>query len=285
MKRFFAFFLAAVFAAGLFAFDVRAEEAQYYDPDDGVLTHLELLEQLCSGFPGAGYEEYPEPPQYFQEDYPDVPYGGYGDTLKTHGCGITVLAMMATYYTERPHLPKEMAEKYRRYGSEQGTDFMLFVTGPAEMGFPLEKITSRWKDACEALAEGKLVVNLQLAGNFTTTGHFILLTGLTEDGKVLVRDPSYRNHTVRFAGTDFFETGFEPEFVAACSKRYWIFGKKPVGVNGCGNCADPESGTEFTLTENYFCNGCAGRKEKHRCYQDLMTGSRHGVTTEESSGV
>lgn len=48
---------------------------------------------------------------------------------------------------------------------------------------------------------------------------------------------------------------------------------------------DPESGTELTLTENYFCNGCAGRKEKHRCYQDLMTGNRHGVTTEESSGV
>ncbi len=40
----------------------------------------------------------------------------------------------------------------------------------------------------EALESGKLVIAIMSAGHFTTTGHFIVLRGITEEGNVLVAD-------------------------------------------------------------------------------------------------
>ena len=45
----------------------------------------------------------------------------------------------------------------------------------------------------DALADGKLVVAIMTKGHFTSSGHFIVLRGVTSDGKILVADPaSYR---------------------------------------------------------------------------------------------
>ena len=42
----------------------------------------------------------------------------------------------------------------------------------------------------DALAEGKLVVALMSKGHFTKSGHFIVLRGITPEGRVLVADPA-----------------------------------------------------------------------------------------------
>ena len=42
----------------------------------------------------------------------------------------------------------------------------------------------------DALSEGKLVVALMTKGHFTSGGHFIVLRGITGDGKILVADPA-----------------------------------------------------------------------------------------------
>jgi hypothetical protein len=39
------------------------------------------------------------------------------------------------------------------------------------------------------LASGKLVVALMHPGHFTNSGHFIVLRGVTSDGKILVAGP------------------------------------------------------------------------------------------------
>ena len=41
-----------------------------------------------------------------------------------------------------------------------------------------------------ALAAGKVVICSVRPGDFTTVGHFIVLAGLTDDGRVEVRDPN-----------------------------------------------------------------------------------------------
>ena len=46
------------------------------------------------------------------------------------------------------------------------------------------------EDVADALAEGKLVVAIMSKGHFTKSGHFIVLRGITADGKVLVADPA-----------------------------------------------------------------------------------------------
>ena len=42
----------------------------------------------------------------------------------------------------------------------------------------------------EALQSGKLVIAIMSKGHFTNSGHFIVLRGVTEDGKLLVADPA-----------------------------------------------------------------------------------------------
>ena len=42
----------------------------------------------------------------------------------------------------------------------------------------------------DALERGELVVALMSKGHFTSGGHFIVLRGVTEDGRILVADPA-----------------------------------------------------------------------------------------------
>jgi hypothetical protein len=46
-----------------------------------------------------------------------------------------------------------------------------------------------------ALASGKLIIVIMTKGHFTKSGHFIVLRGVTADGKILVADPSSRSRS------------------------------------------------------------------------------------------
>ena len=73
----------------------------------------------------------------------------------------------------------------------------------------------------QALSEGRPVISSQGPGLFTSAGHFIVLRGLTADGKVLVNDPNdsdTKNYVNRA-----FDMMTE---IHATSSQYWIFDKK-----------------------------------------------------------
>ena len=70
-----------------------------------------------------------------------------------------------------------------------------FIPGAARAwGLTVEGCTaSEPQRIVDALADGKLVVAIMTKGHFTSSGHFIVLRGVTSDGKILVADPaSYR---------------------------------------------------------------------------------------------
>lgn len=271
MKRLISLILAFLCVVSAGSFLVHAAETQdYYNPEDDALTHLELLEKLCTGFPYVGYERYPGVPQYFQQDYEHVTYGGYGNNVATHGCGITALAMLATYMTDTELTPEDLAVPFARYSSDAGTEFALFDDSPGVLGYYLEKRTSSWKEAYAALERGQMVISLQLANHFTTTAHFIVLTGLTEDGKILVKDSNVFNHTKRFAGKDYYETGFEPQYVAAYSRICWIYEKKLVRVPGCSRCADPAVEVVPIFTGTRYCAKCTALLNKQNAYHEAV---------------
>ena len=46
------------------------------------------------------------------------------------------------------------------------------------------------QDIVDALSSGKLVVAIMSKGHFTSSGHFIVLRGVTSEGKILVADPA-----------------------------------------------------------------------------------------------
>ena len=53
----------------------------------------------------------------------------------------------------------------------------------------MEKIT-------QALASGQVCVALMREGHFTSGGHFIVLRGVTLEGKILVADPNSRQRSL-----------------------------------------------------------------------------------------
>lgn len=120
------------------------------------------------------------------------PYGKT-QTIGYAGCGPTALAMVVSTLTDRTMDPKEMADwayengyccegdgSYRTLIPEGAAHFGLSVSCPGRDGF---------QEVVDALAEGKLVVAIMGPGHFTTSGHFIVLWGVTTEGKLLVADP------------------------------------------------------------------------------------------------
>lgn len=165
-------------------------------------------------------------PLYNQLDYPNSPYGVYG-TVASHGCGITCVAMVTSYYTDNTVSPASLARTYGHYNTAEGSYWSLFEGTAASLGIPFEKQTSSWAEVVAALQAGKPVVSIQGPGIFTTGGHYILLTGITSDGRILVNDPNganYRNLSL----VNGFANGFAQEQIQAGSKgAYWIYGVKP----------------------------------------------------------
>lgn len=266
MKRIFAMALACLCLLTLLPMDVSAQQT-------GERTSSQVLEQLCAGFPYAGYERFPEVPQYFQQDYRHVPYGGPADNVATHGCGITALAMLATYMCDAELTPEHLAPKFRRYSSVEGTAFNLMDDSALALGYYLEKRSSSMNEVIEALKKGQMVISLQFADNFTTTAHFIVLTKYTDDGKITVRDSNVFNHTGRFAGTDLLETGFEPGYIHEHNRIYWIYAKKLTRFPGCDRCEDPDDGVETIIT-NHLCRKCTDLKTRQDMYRQMVTGHR-----------
>lgn len=125
-------------------------------------------------------------------------YGKY-DTIKEAGCGPTSLAMVVSSLTSRTIDPGEMAEwayknGYRCEGS--GSYHSLIPEGAEYYGLKVEGATRyEGQKIADALASGKLVVAIMGAGHFTTSGHFMVLRGVTSEGKILVADPASVNRS------------------------------------------------------------------------------------------
>ena len=153
--------------------------------------------------------KFTEVPLYNQKDYND-PYGQYG-TVSTHGCGITSVAMVATYLLDNPNLtPDVLAKQFGRYNTEGGSAWSLFGDSAKELGIgEVKQVFWGGKDdVIEALKNHQPVICSMKGGKFTSGGHFIVLTGITEDGKILVNDPyggNYNNPRLQ----DGFENGFD----------------------------------------------------------------------------
>ena len=92
--------------------------------------------------------------------------------------------------------PKNVAEYsashgYYQYGT--GTSWALFTQGSEDFGIECEELTLDRDVVFRYLEQGNPVICSMAPGDFTNTGHFIVLTG-TENGMIKVNDPnSYSN--------------------------------------------------------------------------------------------
>ena len=121
------------------------------------------------------------------------PYGKSG-TIASSGCGPTSLAMVVSTLTDKIIIPPEMAtwaykNGYRAEGN--GSYHSLIPLGGKHYGLKVEGAARHeGQKVVDALSEGKLVIAIMSQGHFTKGGHFIVLRGITSDGRILVADPA-----------------------------------------------------------------------------------------------
>ncbi len=125
-------------------------------------------------------------------------YDLYGDSMiGLAGCGPTCLAMAYLYFTEDTTAnPRTMAEfAYDNgYYAAGGTSWSLWTDGVEKLGLKGEELPLDQNRMERAINEGALIVCSMRPGDFTTTGHFILLYGYDENG-FYVNDPNRRSNS------------------------------------------------------------------------------------------
>ncbi len=134
-----------------------------------------------------------EVPHLYQTDpaWSGEPYAG--GTVEKNGCGPTCLSMAYVTLTGKTDLdPAQMAAFAEDGGYTQDgmTTWTLMSEGAERLGLDSEELPADADAVRDALRSGKVVICSVRPGDFTTTGHFIVLAGLADDGKVEVRDPN-----------------------------------------------------------------------------------------------
>jgi len=116
-----------------------------------------------------------------------------GELMGLSGCGPTCLSMVCVYLLDDPiYTPKYIAafSQQNGYGvSGSGSSWTLISEGGKKLGLDVTEIP---------LDENRIIKNLELGnpiicvvgpGDFTTTGHFVVMTEYA-DGQVKVNDPN-----------------------------------------------------------------------------------------------
>ena len=118
---------------------------------------------------------------------------GKTSTIGRAGCGPTALAIAVASLTNNKVTPYDVAQWSVANGGMcegSGSYHSLIPNGGRHYGLTVTSIGRDGKKLVEALQEGKLVIAIMSKGHFTSSGHFIVLRGITAEGKLLVADPA-----------------------------------------------------------------------------------------------
>lgn len=156
-------------------------------------------------------------PLYFQTDYPNDRYGR--GTIETSGCSITSLAMVASYLTGHEYLPDELADYFGGHG----------INNMQRLEYGSDMLQLPWKKAenvdqvLAAVREGDIAILLMNQKSiFTDTQHFIVLAGMTDDGKFIVNDP-YEPNYENWQLVNAFNNGFSAGDLICGFSGGWIY--------------------------------------------------------------
>ncbi len=121
-------------------------------------------------------------------------YTIYGsNVMGLTGCGPTCLSMVCVYllhdacYT--PRYVADFAEENGYYVEGSGSAWTLISKGGKTLGLDVTEIPLDENRMMKNLELGNPIICIMGPGDFTTTGHFIVLAGC-RDGKFIVNDPN-----------------------------------------------------------------------------------------------
>lgn len=135
----------------------------------------------------------------YDKRWANYSYGRTG-TIRSSGCGPTSLAMVVAGLTGRSDInPKVVADWSYANGHKcegSGSYWSLITAGGRYYGLDVEAVSRKNpKKIVDALSKGYPVIVSMGPGHFTDGGHFLVLRGLTEDGKIMVNDSGSYSRT------------------------------------------------------------------------------------------
>ena len=139
-------------------------------------------------------------------------YMRYGsDVVGLTGCGPVCLAMAGYYVTgDDKFAPDNMVEFSLENGycvPGKGTAWTLISEGGEKLGLDVTEIPLVKQRILDNLEVGNPIICVMGPGDFTTTGHFIVLVG-TEDGLIRVNDPNSRENSGKLWSYEQMESQF-----------------------------------------------------------------------------
>lgn len=186
----------------------QANGLSYYDYPESLIALLERnpeTEEFVLGYPNrqelevdlSKFDRSGGVPLFIQWD-PMWGYGMYGsDFMAITGCGPTCLAMAGYDVTgDKKFSPDQVAafaqeNGYYSYGN--GSSWTLISEGGPALGLDVTELPLEEGKIAAYLKAGDPIIAAMGPGDFTNSGHFIVLTGY-DDGLLSVNDPnSYVN--------------------------------------------------------------------------------------------
>ena len=135
-------------------------------------------------------------------------YEIYGDDfLGVNGCGPTSLSMVQCGLTGdtkwNPYEVAKLADENGYYVSGVGSSWELMDTGARQMGLQVFEVPFTAQGIVDTLQSGKLIICSMGPGEFTYSGHFVVLTGVDSDGRIFINDSNSRERSAQTWDADY----------------------------------------------------------------------------------
>lgn len=132
-------------------------------------------------------------PELFQTDATWANESYAGGTMAKNACGPTCMAMVYIALTGDTSMgPVEMANfcEQNGYVENNATTWDFMTTGASQLGLTSTGLNADAETVTAELQAGHPIIVNVGPGSFTSVGHFIVLTGVDESGKIWVHNPN-----------------------------------------------------------------------------------------------
>lgn len=182
---------------------ILEDTSRYPDEMLEALANNPEMTDFVAGYPeadgsvtgGLSEREKSEAHPLFLQWDPRWGYASYGDgsNIGLAGCGPTSLAMAIYYLTKDETVTPDAIAKYSMengyYMPGTGTAWILMEDAPARYGVAVDKPGISGDIMRAELDAGHVLICAMRAGDFTASGHFIVIYGYDETG-FFVNDPN-----------------------------------------------------------------------------------------------
>lgn len=180
---------------------IKQNHSQYPKELLAALANNPEMADFAAGYPGektvtgglTASEKEQKYPLFLQWD-PRWGYASYGEScIGLAGCGPTCLAMALFYLTGDETITPDRIAAYSMengyYVSGTGTAWALMEDAAELYGAKAQTISLSENNMRAALDGGGIIICAMRKGNFTTSGHYIVIYGYDSEG-FLVNDPN-----------------------------------------------------------------------------------------------